>query len=559
MTPTRARSWWRWASRLAAATVAAVCAVLVLAWPASAHATLVSTDPADGAVLAETPETVTFVFSEQVNLPADAVHLFDATGEPLEASSSGQDTEVYVDLPDELDDGTYVVTWRVISADGHPIAGSLSFSIGKPSERVVEPQLPKTPTSTQRLIDVTQAVEYVGLLLAVGLVAFLLVILPAHSAADPIRGRLMTLARIAAVAAGVASILFVPLSGARLLADEPSAIFSGDAWDLGTLGNETLVAALVCVGLLLSLWALAQTPRTPTTQTLAASGAVMAVAAPAFLGHTRAYQPEAILIASDVMHLAAGALWFGGLVGLVVALPVLARREGLAAETLTRFSTLAASSLVVLVAMGSLLAWRILASWDNLFHTSYGTLLLIKIGAVAVIALVAGANRFLLVPKVRSALGHDDTRHAAGLTRRAVSVEAALVAGVLLLTGFLVDRAPREATPVVPEGRTGVESQQVGEVRVLATVSPRQIGANEIRVQLQDLTGEPLETAAVPEVSVRSESVDLGIVPVRSVDAGTYLADVILPHPGVWQVQVSVKISAFENPVTTVEFEVARS
>ena len=75
-------------------------------------------------------------------------------------------------------------------------------------------------------------------------------------------------------------------------------------------------------------------------------------------------------------------------------------------------------------------------------------------------------------------------------------------------------------------------------------------------MQLQDLTGEPVETAKPPKVSVLSDSVDLGRVRVRNVDAGTWLAQVILPEPGTWEVQVSVKLSAFENPVTTVEFTV---
>jgi copper transport protein len=500
---------------------------------------------------------VTLTFSEPVNLPADAAQLFDAQGEQLEAAASGEERDVLIDVPDQLAAGTYVVTWRVVSADGHPITGSLAFSVERPSPTVVPPKLPETPTSTLRLVDVGQGIQYAGLLLAAGLVAFLLVVLPVQPATEGVRPRLLRLAGIAGAVAAVAALLLVPLSGARQLGKGPSAVFSADTWDLGALGNELLVAALITVGLAAAVWALRQAPQTPTTQTVAASGAFMAVAAPSVVGHTRAYDPESILIASDIVHLAAGAVWLGGLVGLVLTLPVLSRREGLAAETLTRFSVLAASSLGVLVLMGSLLAWRILASWDNLFGTRYGTLLLIKIGIVAVVALVAAANRYRLLPKLRDALGHAEGRRATELTRRAVGAEAALVVGVLLLTGFLVDQPPREATPVVPEGRTGVEAQTVGDVRILATVAPARVGQNQVRVQLQDLTGEPIETTKPPKVSVRSESVDLGRVRLRNVDAGTWLAEVILPEPGTWQVQVSVRVSAFENPVTTVEFAVS--
>jgi copper transport protein len=120
VTRAAARSWWRWTARFAAAAAAAVLATFLLAWPASAHATLVSTDPADGEVLPQTPDLVTLTFSEPVNLPADAAQLFDAQGEQLEASASGEDRDVLIDVPDQLAAGTYVVTWRVVSAGGHP-------------------------------------------------------------------------------------------------------------------------------------------------------------------------------------------------------------------------------------------------------------------------------------------------------------------------------------------------------------------------------------------------------------------------------------------------------
>ena len=143
--------------------------------PASAHASLVSTDPAEGAVVPEAPDVVTFTFSEPVSLAGDSIQAYDAAGEPVEVDASARDEVVTADLPDDLADGTYVVAWRVVSSDGHPIAGSLTFHVGAPSETVVHPRDgPVTDDSAMRNVaSVVQALSYLALLLAGGLTIFL--------------------------------------------------------------------------------------------------------------------------------------------------------------------------------------------------------------------------------------------------------------------------------------------------------------------------------------------------------------------------------------------------
>ena len=108
----------------------------------------------------------------------------------------------------------------------------------------------------------------------------------------------------------------------------------------------------------------------------------------------------------------------------------------------------------------------------------------------------------------------------------------------------------------VPSGRTGVVDGSLGELRVLAVMSPRETGPNTLLIQLQDETGEPVELPRPPTVELRTAGLDLGRVPVENVDTGTYRVFVLLPEPGAWEAQVSVRRNRFENPVTTVSFEV---
>ena len=201
----RRSSWWR-ALRLVTAAAACLLALLASAAPAAAHASLVSTDPVDGTVLAESPGQATLTFDERVSLPPDGVQVFDADGKPVTSPASASDVLVTVDLPDQLGDGTYVVVWRVVSADGHPVAGSLTFSVGTPSITVVSPKLPEpADPAVTAVLSTAQAATYIGLLLAVGLGIFAVLLVPAHVRADRPRRRMRVLTTAAAVVSVVAA------------------------------------------------------------------------------------------------------------------------------------------------------------------------------------------------------------------------------------------------------------------------------------------------------------------------------------------------------------------
>ena len=106
--------------------------VSATAGPAAAHASLVSIDPADGARLDESPSQVTLTFSEHVSAALGGVQVLDTTGATVHVGAARVDgTKVLVDLQPHLPDGTYVVTYRVVSADGHPVRGGSVFGVGE--------------------------------------------------------------------------------------------------------------------------------------------------------------------------------------------------------------------------------------------------------------------------------------------------------------------------------------------------------------------------------------------------------------------------------------------
>ncbi|WP_183101515.1 copper resistance CopC/CopD family protein, partial [Nocardioides pelophilus] len=519
-----------------------------------AHASLVSSDPAEGAVVDAAPETVTLTFDEPVSVVGDGIQAYDASGDPLETDAGARDEVVTVDLPGGLDDGTYVVAWRVVSSDGHPIAGSLTFHVGAPSETVAPPRVaPTTDDATMRgVASGVQAVSYVALLLAGGLTIFLSWTSRGVRLLDPVRRRLVRLLRGSSVAAVAAAALAVPVSGAYQRGAGPGGVLETGSLDPALVGDDLTVLVLQVIGLGLAA-ALAGRP----TPSLAGDiGAGLAVWSPALVGHTRAYEPVSLLVLTDALHLMAGAVWLGGLVGLVVVLPSLAGRERDGALLLARFSTVAAGLLAVLAGAGVLLGWRILGSWSGLVDTTYGRLLLVKVGIALVVAAVAAWNRFRLLPRVTEG-AHEARRRATYGVRRVVAIEALLLVGLLGVTGFLVEQPPRAvaaSTPAAPP--TNVARVVVGDLQVLAVLDATEGRQRQLLVQVQDLAGEPVDLHARPDVSLRGPDLDLGAVSVTPTGVGTFVAPVTFPTPGEWEVQVSLRVDEFDNPVTSLTVQV---
>ena len=161
------------------ATLVTLVALVAGAAPAWAHAELIATEPADNEIVATAPAAITLRFSEQVETALGAIRLFDATGEPVEVGDSvrvaGDRDAVQVKLP-ALARGTYLVAWRVTSADAHPIQGSYLFSVGERSAVSAGAAAVLARSSGDRAVGVLLGVSrwliFAGFVLLVGALAF---------------------------------------------------------------------------------------------------------------------------------------------------------------------------------------------------------------------------------------------------------------------------------------------------------------------------------------------------------------------------------------------------
>ncbi len=228
--------------------------------------------------------------------------------------------------------GTYVVGWFVVSADGHPISGSLTFSVGERSDDVADPpaaaDLLAAPSPRSRAWWPARCTS--ASWSPPDWPVFLVLVLPASYDGERVHRRIRAIAGLAAGVAALAALVAVPLASVYAQGGELSALVSG--FDPALVVDEALSALLVMVGLGVVVATLTDWAPVTHRRILLLVGALVALLGPPLVGHTRSYQPSALLIAADAVHLAAGATWLGGLLGLVLALRALAGREQLAVD-----------------------------------------------------------------------------------------------------------------------------------------------------------------------------------------------------------------------------------
>jgi copper transport protein len=529
--------------------------LLGFAQPALAHAQLVSSNPAEGAVLQNAPDRILFTFDEPVRGVPGGIQVFNPQGSLAEAKPNVKGAELEVILSAPLGNGTTVITWRVVSNDGHPISGALTFSVGAPTTVITPPpsdsgSIPDVPWT----LTLARSLGYVGLLLAAGLVVFAAMFLPPN--VDLPRRRLVTSARAAAALAAVAWLAALPITAVYLLGGGPGLLTQGSTWSSLPL-TEYAVTAAVVIGLAIAVALLGPGLASPQRRVSAVVAATIAVMAPALAGHTRAASPELLAITADALHLLAGSVWLGGLAGLVLTLPALSTRGAIAAEVLARFSTAAAIVLTALLTTGSLLVWRILGSWAALADTSYGRLVLAKIATVLAALAIAAWNRWSLLPRLRQAANKPSRQTLARPVVRATAIEGAILTVVLLITGFLVDTSPEaDSPPTSVSAPADTHTTTLGDINVRASLTPLTRGSNTVTLRLTSAAGEPTEGVAPPVVRLSSDGATLGEVPLTQASPGVYTAQVVLPVAGTWRMQVSLRVSQFANPVGELEFVV---
>ena len=580
-----------------------LAALLLAPAAASAHALLVDTVPQRGATLKTQPRAVVLHFSEAVEGNFGAVRVFDAAARRVDDGRSfhpgGSGARLAVGLKPGLPDGTYVATYRVISADSHPISGGLVFSIGAPGAAAAPTVADligdsRAGVATQTAFGIARGVNYLATALILGGLAFLLAVwLPALRAAAGagdewlsasaaflarIR-RVLLLAGALGVVSGCAGIV---LQGATAGATSawsalsPSVVGDvlgtrfGHVWGVRVLAFVALAGALAlalrglradargaAAGLrpvALGADGLAAPGLPRVALALALAPAAFIAMAPALGGHASVQSPVALLFPLDVAHVLAMSAWIGGLVGLLFVLPAATRRlDGadrtrLLAAALLRFSPIALGCVVVLLVTGTLQAFEHVGSWAALLDTGFGRAVLIKAGLIAALVGVGAVNRHRVVPGLRrlaevsaapGELGH--------LLRRTLRAEVALLIVVLGVTSALVSYPPPDSLASGPFSA----STALGPLRMEVTLDPARVGPNEMHLYLlRAKDGAPFQGTKELEATLALPAKKIGPLELTAREAGPghYVVDTVALVPaGDWKLDVASRVSDFDQ------------
>jgi copper transport protein len=495
---------------LIAAVVGVALALPAAAW---AHAVLLRTSPLGNKVLPAAPAQVAMTYSEPVESRFAIVSVTDAGGNLVTNGSpatSPQDPNTLVVPLKNVPEGWYLVYWRVISADGHPVRGAWTFAVGPnagPAPQFVIPSISETAATPSLVI--MRWIVYLSLMAAVGLFVLRMLI-----ARPLVRLKSVTIAWAVTVAVAlVANLIYIDLATAKF------ALRS--AWDIGDLiplmRDSYFGKGFLTLELCLLLFAYAggvaiwldrpERPRRTPGAMLALLGALAAavavILAPAVSGHAGQTSPRGLAIPVDWVHIAAGAVWIGGLIGVLV-IAVTLGVAGLV-RTVPRFSNVAFVSVLALIGAGIGNSLFHLPTFASLWETSYGKMVVLKIIVLAVALLVASGNLLRNTPRLRAAQRRPElVEGAASLLKRLVSVEVVLIVGIIFCAALLTSLAPPsqalaevgKAKATVgpgPAARTVEENGYVVELRIAPN---RAAVENDFSIKLTK-DGQPVRGARV--------------------------------------------------------------
>ncbi|MCW2968502.1 MAG: hypothetical protein JWM71_2274 [Solirubrobacteraceae bacterium] len=471
--------------RVLLAVVAALALAAIVPASAGAHAALLKTVPSASGIVKGSPAQVSLTYSEAVEPRFAIISVTDksgnrvTTGPPARSSS---DPDVLQVPLHKLKSGWYLVYWRVISVDGHPVRGAFTFAVGPtpgPAPQFVVPSLSETAATPALLIS--RWIVLLSLLASVGLLAFRLAV------ARPLLRRVPE-SSLRAVSIALAVSLGLAIISTLVYVDIATAEFAQlSALDLGKLVPLMRASAFgrgyLDLALVLALFAVASAvavrlddPRREVRSVasiLATVGALGAGAAalliPGLSGHAGQYTPRGVSLGLDWLHLLTGGLWIGGLIGVtaVAAAAHSSRRVACMVVVVPRFSRVALFSVLGLITSGTIAAIIRLPTLSSLWQTGYGQALLVKIGLLLLALMIAAVNLLRTTPRLeaserRPGLGEPTTR----TLRRLVGGEIFLVVGAVFAAGIMSSLAP----PPKALANVGSASAKVGPGPVVKTI-----------------------------------------------------------------------------------------
>ncbi|WP_426442853.1 copper resistance CopC/CopD family protein [Bradyrhizobium genosp. P] len=463
------------------------------------------------------------------------VSLLDAAGKPRDVAFSSVDQSVQVTLPEDLPQGTQVISYRVVSQDGHPVAGSLLFSIGV----VTGSAAPSGGGAVSPLIWLAKIGVYLGLFAGVGGAFF-----AAWIGQGPAGGRVI----LSSLGIGfIGAVVSLGLQGIDLLNLPLSGLATRAPW-VGALATSLGPSMLIAIAAMLIAAISWRRPSVKMGRMLTSVAMVSVGLALATSGHAATASPQWLTRPAVFIHGIGLAYWIGAFTPLAA---MSWRRSDTLPWTLKRFSAIAVPVVALIALSGLALAIVQLETVSALIDTRYGNILALKLALVLLLLVLAALNRFVLTPAVTR-----DVNDAKPLLRSVLAECVLAIAILALVAGWRFTPPPRAlamstAAPLAIHIHTDAAMFQV-------LIAPGKVGQNDFVLQLMNGDASPF---AAKEATLTLSLPDKGIQPMDhsatlGPDGYWHVNKVPLPFPGRWHMQIDALVTDFKKVTLEDDFEV---
>jgi copper transport protein len=449
--------------------------------------------------------------------------------------------------------GTYLVSYRVISADSHPIGGTVTYSVGAASTAPADAgTAPAVDPVVRALIPIGKYLGYAGLVLLIGPVLVLALLWP-HRLSRRGPSRL--------VHTGIGLILGSTLLGLWLQGPyaEGTGLFGANLSEFrDVLGSTYGAVMLVRLGVICAAAVLLRPllkgfgGESKVDLALLGVLGVAALATWPLTGHPTASPVAGVSVVVDAIHLASMSVWLGGLVMLVAFLLPQADERELGA-ILPIWSRWAATAVASLVLAGTVSALIEVATFKGLVSSAYGQLILVKVALAAGVIAVAAVSRRL----VRNRSAESGPRGP----RRTVFAALGVAAVILGVTAALVQVPPPRtalAAGTTTNDTTITQTITNESMALQVDIFPATVGNNSIHLYAYTPENKPLPvvewtaTAALPAKGI--EPIEVPLLRITDFHA---IGDIALPQSGAWTFKFTVRTSDIDQSTLTMTAKIS--
>ncbi|HMS25316.1 MAG TPA: copper resistance protein CopC [Acidimicrobiia bacterium] len=524
--------------------------------PASAHAALVSTNPANESVLDQSPPTIDVTFTQGARLSQGHIELFDSEGKRIvAASNTDAPSNVLQVLPPKLKKGTYLVTWSVVSGDSHPIHGTFSFTVNAAPEKnfTTKPEIakiidgPRDFREVQVIATTLRFLIFVSIVLVIALVA-----MGTYLSKRPFPRSLNVIKYLTLIVFSLASFLAIGVQAVLVAPYSLSKVFEYSLWK-EVLSTRFAVVQLGRIGLCAALFVSWRYFKERLQKICLIVLAITVAITPALIGHASDGKYVLVAFVNDVLHVFAASTWLGCL----LLLPFMLRNYEECLPILKRFSRLAPACAIVIALTGVFAWWRQIGSYNISTATWFGQLINIKILLFTATLAMAWFSR----QYSKKLLYGGDQKESKSKLIRLMYIESALLCVAIALSSIAVNAIPGRIAYSAPV----IRKLSAQSVNIEITVEPAKAGPVIIHVFVYEKNGLPkqIEDTNLAKSSIRAIWTNLEgkfkpiNVPMRFEGLNHFSsAGATIPAPGKWtfSVEIDVDRSTKTKAETTINF-----